>query len=151
MTHEMIECIERCVLCWLATVDEQGVPNVSPKEMFLSIGADALLIANIASPNTVRNILNNPNVCVSMVDVFVQKGYKLKGTASIHDKRSTEFPSKKKRLTDKFGDRFPIQSVIEITVHSGEPILAPSYRLFPETTEEGQIASAMERYGVRPR
>jgi predicted pyridoxine 5'-phosphate oxidase superfamily flavin-nucleotide-binding protein len=26
--------IQNSVLCWLATVDEKGVPNVTPKEIF---------------------------------------------------------------------------------------------------------------------
>ena len=44
------------VLCWLATVDDHGMPNVSPKEIFCCHGERELLIANIASPQSVRNI-----------------------------------------------------------------------------------------------
>jgi len=39
--------------------------------------------------------------------------------------------------------------VIEVTVTKAEPIVAPSYFLFPETTEEGQIAAAHKTYKVR--
>ena len=71
---EIKNYIERSVLCWLATADAAGVPNVSPKEIFVPFGDDHLLIANIASPESVKNIRGNPHVCVSFVDVFVQKG-----------------------------------------------------------------------------
>jgi predicted pyridoxine 5'-phosphate oxidase superfamily flavin-nucleotide-binding protein len=64
------------VLCWLATVDEAGRPNVSPKEIFTAHGDDHLLIAHLASPGSVRNLRARPEVCVSFVDVFVQKGFK---------------------------------------------------------------------------
>jgi len=37
-------------------------------------------------------------------------------------------------------------------VQAIDPILAPSYRFYPEaTTEDDQIASAMRRYGVQPK
>lgn len=151
ITEEMKQRIDRCVLCWLATADANGIPNVSPKEMFLVHGNDRLLIANIASPVSARNIRQNSNVCVSMVDVFVQKGYKFTGTAKIVGRNDEEFSPVKEPIEQKFGTRFPIQSVIEVTIHSIDEIIAPSYRFFPETTtEKGQIDQAMERYGVRP-
>jgi uncharacterized protein len=47
--------------------------------------------------------------------------------------------------------RFPIHAVVLITPTRIEPIVAPSYRLYPQqTTEAAQVASAMARYGVRP-
>lgn len=146
-TDEMRSRINSCVLCWLATADTNGTPNVSPKEMFLVHGSDRLLIANIASPVSARNIRQNPAVCVSMVDVFVQKGYKFNGTARIIGRNEENFPAVKEPIVQKFGTRFPIQAVIEVTILSVDEIVAPSYRFFPETTtEQGQIRSAMERY-----
>jgi predicted pyridoxine 5'-phosphate oxidase superfamily flavin-nucleotide-binding protein len=68
--------IERSVLCWLGTVDDCGNPNVSPKEVFCAWGEDLILIANIASPESEKNIRSWPEVCVSFVDVFVQKGFR---------------------------------------------------------------------------
>ena len=34
LTRAVREDLDRAVLCWLATVDEGMVPNVSPKEIF---------------------------------------------------------------------------------------------------------------------
>ena len=51
---------DQFVLCWLATVSEKGVPNVSPKELFIFEREKQLLIANIASPQSVKNIRANP-------------------------------------------------------------------------------------------
>lgn len=147
VTEDMKQRIERCVLCWIATADANGVPNVSPKEMFLLRGTDKLLIAHIASPVTVKNIRQNEKVCVSMVDVFVQKGYKFAGTAKIIDKNDGQFSAAKEPIIQKFGTRFPLQAVIEVTIRSVSEIIAPSYRFFPEsTTEQGQIERAMEQY-----
>lgn len=35
LTTEVREAVERSVLCWLATADESGQSNVSPKEVLL--------------------------------------------------------------------------------------------------------------------
>lgn len=45
-----------------------------------------------------------------------------------------------------------VQSVLLVRVTSVVPIVAPSYRFYPEeVTEASQIASAMRTYGVHPR
>ncbi|HEX9869830.1 MAG TPA: pyridoxamine 5'-phosphate oxidase family protein, partial [Candidatus Tectomicrobia bacterium] len=67
------------MLCWLATVSERGVPNVTPKEIFTHHGDDHIVIADIASSHSVRNVRAHPQVCVSFVDVFRQRGFKITG------------------------------------------------------------------------
>ena len=54
---------------------------MSPKEIFAVFDSEHLVIANIASPTSARNIETNSRVCVSFVDVFVQKGFKVTGLA----------------------------------------------------------------------
>jgi hypothetical protein len=56
LSPEVQESATRSVLCWLATVDEVGQPNVSPKEIFAGFDSNHLVIANIASPKSGRNI-----------------------------------------------------------------------------------------------
>jgi uncharacterized protein len=148
LNADIKKSIDTCVLCWLATVDENQQPNVSPKEMF---DDHTLLIANIASPNSVRNIAQQPKVSVSFVDVFTQKGFKLKGEAKLISKEDDSFAAKAKRFADLFSDKYPVQCVIEIKVTKVDSILAPNYWLFPDsTTEQSQIEGAMKTYGVKP-
>jgi len=151
LTDEVRESAQRSVLCWLATVDGHGQPNVSPKEIFAPFDASHLVIANIASPTSVRNIGNGAVVCVAFVDVFVQKGFKIVGTARHVRPAEADFAQWAEPLRARVGDRFPIHGVIVVAAASVEPIVAPSYRLHPdETTEAAQIASAMRSYRVRP-
>lgn len=150
ITADVRKYIEKTVLCWLATCNKQHEPNVSPKEMFTAVGDSTLLIAHLASPNSIQNIRENQHVCVSFVDVFVQKGYKLKGTATIVDRNDPAFSETVKPLLDLFGNDFPIKAVIVIQVKKVETIQAPSYFLFPNTTEESQVLAAMKTYKVRP-
>ena len=90
-------------------------------------------------------------VCVSFIDVFVQKGFKVIGSASNVQRNDKDFPFWSAPLESKAGPRFTIHSVIVVRASAIEPILAPSYRLYAsETTEQAQVASAMRAYGVRP-
>ncbi len=139
------------VLCWLATVDTDGQPNVSPKEVWAIADDRHVVVAHIASPVSARNIAQQPQVCLSFVDVFVQKGYKLKGTAQVVSADNPAFARWAQPLLAIVGQRFVIQSVLVIRVTAVAPIVAPSYRFYAdETTEQAQVASAMRTYGVQP-
>ena len=81
------------ILCWFATVDADGQPNVSTKEIFTCFDHEHLVIANFASPTSVRNIAANARVCASFVDVFVQKGFKVLGSARNIGKHDAGFAS----------------------------------------------------------
>jgi len=149
LSDEVVTAARNSVLCWLATVDLEGRPNVSPKEIFAIADDDHLVVANIASPTTVRNILAGRNVCISFIDVWVQKGFKIIGTAENIGSQEPSFNRWAEPLLKMAGPRFPIHSVIVIRASVVEPIIAPSYRLYPdETTEESQVASALRTYGV---
>lgn len=146
----LVDTARRAVLGWLATVDADGTPNVSPKEVFALIDGH-IAVAHIASPTTVRNLAERPAVCFSFVDVFAQKGWKLKGTARLLHPGDEDFARWAAPLLAMTQGRFPIHAVVLITPAQTEPILAPSYRLYPgQTTEASQVASAMARYRVRP-
>jgi len=147
LTKEVKECINTSVLCWLATTSTQMIPNVSPKEIFTFYGNDSIIIANIASPQTVRNIKSNENVCVSFIDILVQKGFQLKGKAAIVSKADAEFMPMEKLLTTMTDGKFPFSTITKISIDQVKPIIAPRYLLYPETTEKEQIESAKKTYG----
>lgn len=142
--------LENSVLCWLATVSEAGAPNVSPKEMFTLYDDETLVIADIMSPVTVRNIRANPKVCVSFVDVFRMKGFKVEGEAAIVPKDDPAFDELGRDLLRMAGPDFPIRNVIRVRIARVSRILAPSYSLFPDRPEEERMESAYRTYGVRP-
>lgn len=144
------EDISRSVLCWLATVDGDGQPNVSPKEIFTHHGDDTLLIADIASPRSVRNIATNPLVCVSFVDVFSQRGFKVAGRARLIERDDPEFATFGALLQDIAGPDFPVRRAIHVTATRVSRILAPSYAIFPKRSVEEQRERAFSTYGVRP-
>jgi len=148
LTQDIKEYIDRSVLCWLATVSIDHIPNVSPKEIFNYYGNNNIIIANIASPQTVKNIKQNKAVCVSFIDILVQKGFQIKGIAEIIDKKNAEFLDMEAKLIKMTGGKFPFASITKITIEQVKPIIAPKYILYPETTESAQIESAKKQYGL---
>lgn len=144
------EEMQRAVLCWLATVSADGWPNVSPKEIFAPYGEDAIAIADIASPISVRNARSNPKVCVSFVDVFRQRGFKIAGKARVIGSDEEDFPHYGADLSVKAGEAFQLRHVILVRAARISRILAPSYAVFPERSEDELMRIAYRTYGVQP-
>ncbi|TZG37702.1 pyridoxamine 5'-phosphate oxidase family protein [Agrobacterium sp. B1(2019)] len=142
--------LQNSVLCWLATVDDDGTPSVTPKEIFSGHGDEHIVIADIASSHSVHNAIARPKVCVSFVDVFRQKGFKLTGNARIVAADDSDFQALGADLLRMAGTDFPIRNIIAVKVESVSRIWAPSYKLFPERSENDRMWSAYETYGVRP-
>jgi predicted pyridoxine 5'-phosphate oxidase superfamily flavin-nucleotide-binding protein len=105
-------------------------------------------VANIASPQTVLNIKHSKNVCISFIDILLQKGFQLKGKARIIEKTKSYFLQMKKVLTEMTGGNLPFSTITEITLEQVKSIIAPKYILYPETTEKEQIESAKNIYGI---
>lgn len=147
MNEDIKKYINQSVLCWLATTSQDNIPNVSPKEVFTYF-QDYIIIANIMSPQSAKNIKENPNVCLSFIDILVQKGYQVKGTAEVISKHQPKFEILKQPLLNITEGKFPFSSIFKISIESTKPIIAPRYILYPETTEEDQVGSARKTYGV---
>lgn len=150
LTPDAVAALDRGVLVWLATSDPDGQPNVSPKEVFAHVDGRVVL-ANIASPHSVANIRTNPRVCVSVVDVFDERGWKVHGTARLVAADDDEFAIVSGALAAMAGPDFPIRHVIDVTPTRAWSIVSPSHHLVPARTDAQRRTLAMERYGVRPR
>lgn len=149
LTDDIRRLIDESVLCWLATSSAEGQPSVSPKEIFAAFG-DSIIIANIASPGSARNIRDNPRACVSFVNIFTQKGYQVAGRAEMLKASDPDFTDAESALLRMTHGNYPFKVVFRVRAEHVKPIIAPKYKLFPDTTEAQQIAGAMSTYGVRP-
>ena len=150
LNKRCLESIDESVLCWLASVGTDGTPNVTPKQIFTH-HENTLLIANIASANTVENVQMNPKVCVSMIEIFAMRGFKYTGMAKYFDKDSPEYQVLAPKLVAIAGSDFAVLGVIQVEIQHIEAIMSPSWRLFPERTIAERKAKTMsEDYGVKP-
>lgn len=111
-------------------------------------GKGKIIVAHIASPQTVRNIASDPRVCLSFIDVFTQKGHKVRGTATIIRESHERYLEQKANLAKLVGDKFQISAVIEVEPTKIEEIIAPSYRIFPDITTSEMVQQSLATYKV---
>jgi predicted pyridoxine 5'-phosphate oxidase superfamily flavin-nucleotide-binding protein len=83
ITPEIREFVKTNKLGFVATVCPDGSPNLSPKGTTMVWDDEHLVFADIHSPGTVQNLMNNPGIEINMVDVFTRTGYRFKGIARI--------------------------------------------------------------------
>ncbi len=147
LNEDIKKAIDTSVLCWLATTSEENQPNVSPKECFTYF-ENSIIIANIASPQSLKNMRSNPLIALSFIDILVQKGYQIKGIAEIIDKRDPDYERMKAPLEAMTDGKFPFSTITKIRAIQAKAIIAPSYFLYPDTNEEQQIENAKRTYGL---
>lgn len=111
-------------------------------------GNGRILVAHIASPGTVRNIESESRVCLCFIDVFTQKGHKVRGRARILRESDERYHEQKARLNELIGNSFPILAVIEVEPTDIEEVIAPSYRMFPDTTTKKMVQQSLDSYKV---
>ena len=128
LTDDMKRVVEQQRLGFVATVCPDGTPNVSPKGTVCVLDDEHLMFADIRSPGTVSNLRTNPSIEVNVVDHFVRKGYRFKGTAQVLDsgadfERHVAFFSGR-RLGDTPGR---IRAIVIVRVQQARPLISPGY------------------------
>ena len=67
----------------IATASKEGKPNVSPKGSFRVLDDENVVFANIASPRTMANIKENPQLTAIIFDRSTRKGCRIWGKAEV--------------------------------------------------------------------
>jgi uncharacterized protein len=146
ITDEVKRVVEEQQLGFWATVCPDGSPNLSPKGTTHVWDGDHLFFADICSPQTVANIRAGSRVEVNVVDPFLRKGYRFKGSGAVHEPPSALFDEAVARLTDG-GTRLAgrATAIVLMKVESVAPLVSPIYD-DGTTTEEDVLASYRTRY-----
>lgn len=143
LTEEIKVFVKRQRLGYVATVGQDGTPNLSPKGT-TTIWQDKLIFADIHSPGTVENLRHNPALEINVVDPFVRKGYRFKGTGKvITEGRVFEdiLAFYAQQGVKDAAQR--IRSVVLVEVERVLPMLSPSYDL---GTSEADIRETWTSY-----
>jgi len=88
----------------IATSGKDGKPNVSPKGSFRVLDDEHVAFNDVASPQTVANLKENPQVSAIVFDQATRKGVRIWGTAEIidsgemFDNISADFASRGRKL-----------------------------------------------------
>jgi len=90
----------------VATASGSGKPNVSAKGSLAVLDDEHVVFADIASPRTVANIKENPQVAIICLDAASRKSCRIWGKAEIlssgelFDKMSAEYAERKMKVNN---------------------------------------------------
>jgi uncharacterized protein len=144
LTDDMKRVVREQRLGFVATVCQDGTPNVSPKGTMDVLDDDHLVFCDIRSPQTIRNLRNNATVEINMVDQFVRKGYRFKGTAEILTEGERYDEIIRNYQANRELDPTRVKAVVVVRVTKALPLTSPVYDW--GATEDGVRASYTQRF-----
>lgn len=149
ITADIEAIIKQAILSFVATVNEDGTPNLSPKAS-LTVMSGALYFADIASPRTILNLKRNPAVEINVVDVFQRRGYRFKGRALILAPDDDESMVIANWVRATNGPEYPVDHVVKIETTSITPLLSPAHVFAHPPRSQDEIRSTYyQKYGVK--
>jgi predicted pyridoxine 5'-phosphate oxidase superfamily flavin-nucleotide-binding protein len=149
ITADMEAIIKQAMLSFVATVNEDGTPNLSPKAS-LTVTNGTLYFADIASPRTILNLKRNPAVAINVVDIFQRRGYRFTGRAVILAPETDEYSMIADWVRNVNGPEYPVEHVVRIETMSITPLLSPAHIFAcPPRSQDGIRSTYYEKYGVK--
>jgi predicted pyridoxine 5'-phosphate oxidase superfamily flavin-nucleotide-binding protein len=83
LTEEAKKIIAEYGPALIATASKSGKPNVSPKGSFRILDDEHVIFANVASPRTIANLKENPQLTAIIFDRSTRKGLRIWGKAEV--------------------------------------------------------------------
>lgn len=125
LTTDMQRVLNEQRLGFVASVCEDGTPNLSPKGTTTVWDDEHIVFADICSPGTIANIRHHPVVEINVVDPVSRKGYRFKGTATIHEQ--DPIFEQGLALYRQRGTISPIRRIVLVHVERAMPLISPAY------------------------
>lgn len=116
-------------LGYVATVSEDGMPNLSPKGTIVGWDEKTIAFADIRSPDTMKNLQSNPNVEINVIDPLSRKGYLFSGKARILNEGSGGQFDEILSFYRYRGVKSPISSIVLVDVSKVSKVTSPLYDL----------------------
>ena len=141
ITKEIKDFLNLQKLGYVATVSSDGKPNISPKGTIIGWSSEALAFADIRSPDTMKNLIDNPNVEINVIDPLLRKGYLFQGTSRILQD-GTLYQEILNHYRQN-GIKSPINSIILVDVSCVSDVISPLYDL---GISEDEIKSKWQKH-----
>lgn len=141
ITQEIKDFLNLQKLGYVATVTSDGKPNISPKGTIVGWDSQTLAFADIRSPDTMKNLKENPNVEINVIDPLLRKGFLFEGQARIIEDGN---------LYDEIlnhyrenGIQSPINSIVLVDVSNVSDVTSPLYDM---GISEDEIKSKWQKH-----
>ena len=141
ITQEIKDFLNLQKLGYVATVTSEGKPNISPKGTIIGWDSQTLAFADIRSPDTMKNLKENPNVELNVIDPLLRKGFLFEGQARIIQ----DGPLYDEILNHyrKNGIKSPINSIVLVAVSNVSDVTSPLYDM---GISEDEIKSKWQKH-----
>ena len=103
-------------LCWMATADASGVPNVAPMRQVWWSGERSLVIGDMFMKATAANIQSTGRMCLAAYDPETGRSWKMTGTAT-YKTEGPNYDMAQAELQKKKPDK-RFKGVVVFTVHA---------------------------------
>ena len=150
LTDDMKDLVAGTMLCFAATIKEDGSPNLSPKSSLRVHDDTHLLFANMASPGTADNLRRDPRIELNCVDIFSRRGYRFSGRAQLFSDGDPLYGALRRDVAAEHGDSLPVYDAVLIEVLNASPLISPAYTFVEGVTEELLRNAYHGKYGVQP-
>ncbi len=141
ITNEIKDFLNLQKLGYVATVSSDGKPNISPKGTIIGWSSERLAFADIRSPDTMKNLIDNPNVEINVIDTLLRKGYLFQGKARILQD-GTLYQEILNHYRQN-GVKSPINSIVLVDVSCISDVISPLYDL---GISEDEIKSKWQKH-----
>ena len=125
ITQEIKNFLNLQKLGYVATSTSDGKPNISPKGTIIGWDSQTLAFADIRSPDTMKNLKENPHVEINVIDPLLRKGFLFEGQARIIDD-GTLYDEILNHYREN-GIQSPINSIVLVDVSRISDVTSPLY------------------------
>ncbi len=150
LNTDMKAVINGTILCFAATINQDGSPNLSPKSTLKVFDSNHLMFANIASPGTTSNLKRDPRIEINCVDIFSRRGYRFTGMGTVHSTGTQMHDDLCLEIKEEHGDSIPVFDAILIEVQDIKPVKSPAYHFIEGVNEDILRKAYLKKYNVQP-
>lgn len=129
LSEDMKSIIATYPLGFVASVNKDGTPNLSPKGTFVALNDRQLVFGHIRSPGTIGNIAERPTIEINFLDVLARKAVRVRGRARMFTKSAAEFAPLFAALSVWKGYTDIMKGAVRVDIDKAELILSPAYDL----------------------
>jgi hypothetical protein len=127
LTPELRKIIESYPLGFVASANEDGTPNLSPKGTFVILDDRHLAFGYIRSPQTLANLAARPVVEINFFDVLARKAARIRGEAHIFRKSEIGYGALFAAFATWGEYAKLISAIVRVRIISASLILSPAY------------------------
>lgn len=127
LNDDMKRVVAEQRLGFVATVNKDGTPNLSPKGTMMVCNDDSIMFAEIRSPQTVRNLKRNTAAEINFVDSISREDYRFKNRLRLVSPSDDEYEELSERSASWGPLTERVKAVVILDIEQANKVTSPAY------------------------